>query len=295
MDSINLIDFKELLLAGDIKYLRFVEKNSNRLYLIEDYIEVSLEDKIDDLKKLNTIDEVKQYFIDRDKNTNIFEFVFAHDIKYHLDTISSMNDDDKKKLTAIIKEVKNLNINYINFTYFFVETKDGKLYFSSLSKKTNSAVLKNLKIEKVIKPADISIIMRDIKAYGAFKYHDRTIKYSDILPYIDNPLLSPDKELESIINKIRDEESKSRVNQIVKSPITSVNKKDIKEEKITLDKTSKSEKEIDNIKDKKEPIKPLPVKHHDNKFKDSIFTYCIIGFTAGVILAAITIVIGSFA
>lgn len=295
MDSINLIDFKELLLAGDIKYLRFVEKNSNRLYLIEDSIEVSLEDKIEDLKKLNTIDEVKQYFIDRDKNTNIFEFIFAHDIKYHLDTIGSMNEDEKKKLTAIIKEVKNLNINYINFTYFFVETKDGKLYFSYLSKKTNSAILKNLKIEKVIKPADISIIMRDIKAYGAFKYHDRTIKYNDILPYIDNPLLSPDKELESIINKIRDEESKSRVNQIIKSPITSVNENNIKEEKITPHKISKPGKEINNIKDKKESIKPLPVKHHDNKFKDSIFMYCIIGFTAGVILAAITIVIGSFA
>lgn len=294
MDSINLIDFKEILLAGDIKYLRFVEKNSNRLYLIEDYIEESLEDKIDDLKKLNTIDEVKQYFIGRDKNTNIFEFIFAHDIKYHLDTISSMNEEDKKKLTAIIKEVKTLNINYINFTYFFVETKDGKLYFSYFNKKTNLAVLKNLKIEKVIKPADISIIMRDIKAYGAFKYHDRTIKYSDILPYIENPLLSPDKELESIINKIRDEESKNRVNQMAKKPNPIVNKNDSKEEKITPEKTSKPEKEINNIKDKKEPIKPLPVKHHDKKFKDSIFMYCIIGFTAGVILAAITIVIGSF-
>ena len=79
MDSINLIDFKEILLAGDIKYLRFVEKNSNRLFLIEDCIDISLEDKIDDLNKLNTIDEVKHYFLSRDNNTNIFEFIFAKD------------------------------------------------------------------------------------------------------------------------------------------------------------------------------------------------------------------------
>lgn len=294
MDSINLIDFKEILLAGDIKYLRFVEKNSNRLFLIEDCIDISLEDKIDDLNKLNTIDEVKHYFLSRDNNTNIFEFIFAKDIKYHLNDISAMNEDDKKKLTAIIKEVKNLNINYINFTYFFIETKDGKLYFSYLSKKTNSAILKNLKIEKVIKPADISIIMRDIKAYGAFKYHDRTIKYSDIKTFIDNPLLKPDKELESIIRRIRNEESKSRVSQITKKTISDENKISLKKENLVTDEKPKPKKIENNAKEEKQTIKTTKEKKQNTKFKDSIFMYCIIGFTAGVILAAITIVIGSF-
>ena len=294
MDSINLIDFKEILLAGDIKYLRFVEKNSNRLFLIEDCIDISLEDKIDDLNKLNTIDEVKHYFLSRDNNTNIFEFIFAKDIKYHLNDISAMNEDDKKKLTAIIKEVKNLNINYINFTYFFIETKDGKLYFSYLIKKTNSAILKNLKIEKVIKPADISIIMRDIKAYGAFKYHDRTIKYSDIKTFIDNPLLKPDKELESIIRRIRNEESKSRVSQITKKTISDENKISLKKENLVTDEKPKPKKIENNAKEEKQTIKTTKEKKQNTKFKDSIFMYCIIGFTAGVILAAITIVIGSF-
>lgn len=294
MDSINLIDFKEILLAGDIKYLRFVEKNSNRLFLIEDCIDISLEDKIDDLNKLNTIDEVKHYFLSRDNNTNIFEFIFAKDIKYHLNDISAMNEDDKKKLTAIIKEVKNLNINYINFTYFFIETKDGKLYFSYLSKKTNSAILKNLKIEKVIKPADISIIMRDIKAYGAFKYHDRTIKYSDIKTFIDNPLLKPDKELESIIRRIRNEESKSRVSQITKKTISDENKISLKKENLVTDEKPKPKKIENNAKEEKQTIKTTKEKKQNTKFKDSIFMYCITGFTAGVILAAITIVIGSF-
>ena len=32
----------------------------------------------------------------------------------------------------------------------------------------------------------------------------------------------------------------------------------------------------------------------DKKFKGSLAMYCLIGFTAGVFLAAITIVIGSF-
>ena len=294
MDSINLIDFKEILLAGDIKYLRFVEKNSNRLFLIEDCIDISLEDKIDDLNKLNTIDEVKHYFLSRDNNTNIFEFIFAKDIKYHLNDISAMNEEDKKKLTAIIREVKNLNINYINFTYFFIETKDGKLYFSYLSKKTNSAILKNLKIEKVIKPADISIVMRDIKAYGAFKYHDRTIKYSDIKTFIDNPLLKPDKELESIIRRIRNEESKSRVSQITKKTISDENKISLKKENLVTDEKPKPKKIENNAKEEKQTIKTTKEKKQNTKFKDSIFMYCIIGFTAGVILAAITIVIGSF-
>lgn len=295
MKDINLVDFREIILSLDMKYLRFVEKKSNKMYLIEDYIKLPLEEKIEKLKSFNTMEEVENYFIGIDKNTNIFSFIYAQDIKYHLNTITSMNVIDKKKLTAIIKEVKNLNIKYINFTYFFVETGDGRLYFSTLNKNTNEACLKNLKIEKIIKPADISVIMRDIKAYGAFKYHDLTIKYSDIKKYIENPLLSIDNDIAYIVKKIRDEESKNRVNQIVKKP--PIVKTEDKDRQAILKKVPPKEKD-DTIKktipkEKDDMIKQILPKEKKN-FKDSFLMYCLIGFSAGVVLAAITIVIGSF-
>ena len=136
--------------------------------------------------------------------------------------------------------------------------------------------------------------MRDIKAYGAFKYHDRTIKYSDIKTFIDNPLLKPDKELESLIRRIRNEESKSRVSQITKKTISDENKISLKKENLVTDEKPKPKKIENNAKEEKQTIKTTKEKKQNTKFKDSIFMYCIIGFTAGVILAAITIVIGSF-
>ena len=75
MKDINLSDFNEILLSGDIKYLRFIEKKSNRLYLVEDYSKESLEDKINDLNKLNNMEEVKKYFLAKDSSVNIFEFI----------------------------------------------------------------------------------------------------------------------------------------------------------------------------------------------------------------------------
>ena len=203
MNSVELIDFRELILAGDMRYLRFVEKNSNKLYLVEYYTDTPIEVTIENLNKLTTIDEVKKYFVGQDTNTNIFEFIETRDLKHYLNTIKEMTIDEKKMLTTIVKEIKNLNISYINFTYFFVETQDRKLYYAKLNKKTNEVALKNLKIDISIKPADIDVIIRDINAYGAFKYHNKTIKYEDIIEYIDNPLLSPKEELSWVINNIR--------------------------------------------------------------------------------------------
>ena len=71
MNSIELIDFNELILAGDMKYLRFVEKNSNMLYLVEYYTNVPLEVTIENLSKFNTIEEIKNYF----KDSYMFEFI----------------------------------------------------------------------------------------------------------------------------------------------------------------------------------------------------------------------------
>ena len=185
MNSIELIDFNELILAGDMKYLRFVEKNSNMLYLVEYYTNVPLE------------------------VTYMFEFIETHDLKNHLNTIKEMNVNEKKMLTLIVKEIKDLNISYINFANFFVETQDRKLYYAKL-KKTGEAVLKNLKIDMVVKPADVDVIIRDINAYGAFKYHNVTVKYDDIKEYIDNPLISPKEELSWVIDNVRKYESEKR-------------------------------------------------------------------------------------
>lgn len=288
MNDINLVDINEIILSGDIRYLRFVEKNSNKLYLVEDYIEDSLENKVERLKQFKTIADVKQYFIDKDPNTNIFEFISAQELKYHLNEIRAMSDDDKKKLTAIIKDVKQLNINYVNFTYFFVETKDAKLYFATLNKKTNIASLKNLKIEKIRRPIDIKKVMRDIKAYGAFKFNERTVKYIDILPFIENPLLIPEEELIDVIKMIRNEQSKNRVQDIVSKPLV--------ENESNKEKIYKKEQIID--KNEKQVIQKVMDKPKKNKsekrLRDSLMLCCLIGFSAGVVLAAITIIVGSY-
>ena len=65
MKELELIDFRELILAGDMRYLRFVEKNSNKLYLVEYYTDTPIEVTIENLNKLTTIDDVKNYFISR--------------------------------------------------------------------------------------------------------------------------------------------------------------------------------------------------------------------------------------
>ncbi len=299
MNSIELIDFNELILAGDMKYLRFVEKNSNMLYLVEYYTNVPLEVTIENLSKLRTIDEVKNYF----KDSNIFEFIQSHDLKQHLNTIREMSASEKAMLTLIVKEIKNLNISYINFANFFVETQDRKLYYAKL-KKTGEAVLKNLKIDMIVKPADIDIIIRDIRAYGAFKYHNLTLKYDDIKEYIDNPLISPKEELSWVIDNVRKYESARRVQERIKEETKKEEKVEKVEPKIIeetkpLEKLKEINKEIPKTQEvaTKEP-KVKKVKknkeHKEKKFKGSLAMYCLIGFTAGVLLAAITIVIGSF-
>ena len=299
MNSIELIDFNELILAGDMKYLRFVEKKSNMLYLVEYYTNVPLEVTIENLSKLRTIDEVKNYF----KDSNIFEFIQSHDLKQHLNTIREMSATEKSMLTLIVKEIKNLNISYINFANFFVETQDRKLYYAKL-KKTGEAVLKNLKIDMIVKPADIDIIIRDIRAYGAFKYHNLTLKYDDIKEYIDNPLISPKEELSWVIDNVRKYESARRVQERIKEETKKEEKVEKVEPKIIeetkpLEKLKEINKEIPKTQEvaTKEP-KVKKVKknkeHKEKKFKGSLAMYCLIGFTAGVLLAAITIVIGSF-
>ena len=313
MNSVELIDFRELILAGDMKYLRFVEKNSNKLYLVEYYTDTPIEVTIENLNKLTTIDDVKNYFISRDRNTNIFEFIETRDLKNNINTIKEMTADEKKMLTTIVKEIKNYNISYINFTYFFVETQDRKLYYAKLSKKTNEVVLKNLKIEMVIIPADIDVIIRDINAYGAFKYHNQTIKYEDILEYIDNPLISPKEELSWVINNVRNYESTRRVQEKIKEEKKLEENKLFKEEyfddkdvdEVKLEVIPQETKPLDNLKEREKKFEPVveskkkvmkknKKKNKESKFKGSLMMYCLIGFTAGVLLAAITIVIGSF-
>lgn len=307
MNRVELIDFRELILAGDMKYLRFVEKNSNKLYLVEYYTNTPIEVTIENLNKLTTIDEVKKYFTDRDKNTNIFEFIETRDLKHNLNTIKEMTADEKKMLTTIVKEIKNYNISYINFTYFFVETQDRKLYYAKLSKKTNEVSLKILKIEMIIVPADIDVIIRDINAYGAFKYHNQTIKYEDIKGYIDNPLINPKEELSWVIDNVRNYESTRRVQEKIKEEKKLEENKLFKEEVIDekVDQVIPQEtKPLDDLKDINNDIEPVvepkkvkkkgKKKDKESKFKGSLMMYCLIGFTAGVLLAAITIVIGSF-
>ena len=307
MNRVELIDFRELILAGDMKYLRFVEKNSNKLYLVEYYTNTPIEVTIENLNKLTTIDDVKNYFISRDRNTNIFEFIETRDLKNNINTIKEMTADEKKMLTTIVKEIKNYNISYINFTYFFVETQDRKLYYAKLSKKTNEVSLKNLKIEMIIVPADIDVIIRDINAYGAFKYHNQTIKYEDIKEYIDNPLISPKEELSWVIDNVRNYESTRRVQEKIKEEKKLEENKLFKEEVIDekVDQVIPQEtKPLDDLKDINNDIEPVvepkkvkkkgKKKDKESKFKGSLMMYCLIGFTAGVLLAAITIVIGSF-
>ena len=213
MKELELIDFRELILAGDMRYLRFVEKNSNKLYLVEYYTDVPLEVTIEKLSKLKNLDEVKMYF----KDSNIFEFIETRDLKKYLNTIKSMNSDEKKLLTGIVKNIKQLNISYINFENFFVETQDRKLYYAKIVKKTGEVALKNLKIDIVINPADINTIIRDIKAYGAFKYHNQTIKYEDIKDSVENPFVSPKKELSWVIDNIRKYENTRKVQNKIKT------------------------------------------------------------------------------
>ena len=292
MKELELIDFRELILAGDMRYLRFVEKNSNKLYLVEYYTDVPLEVTIEKLSKLKNLDEVKMYF----KDSNIFEFIETRELKKYLNTIKSMNSEEKKLLTGIVKNIKQLNISYINFENFFVETQDRKLYYAKIVKKTGEVALKNLKIDIIITPADINTIIRDIKAYGAFKYHNQTIKYEDIKESIDNPFISPKKELSWVIDNIRKYENTRKVQDKIK-----VEKK--KEEKAVKEKEEETKplmelKKIDNSPkkepEKSEEKKKAKKKDKEKKFKGSLAMYCLIGFTAGVLLAAITIVIGSF-
>lgn len=291
MKELELIDFRELILAGDMRYLRFVEKNSNKLYLVEYYTDVPLEETIEKISKLKNLDELKKYF----EGSNIFEFIETRELKKYLSTIKAMNSEEKKLLTGIVKNIKNLNISYINFENFFVETQDRKLYYAKSIKKTGEVTLKNLKIDIVINPADINTIIRDIKAYGAFKYHNQTIKYEDIKESIDNPFVSPKKELSWVIDNIRKYENTRKVQNKIKTE----KKQEEKEAKAKSEETKPlmELKKLDTSA--KEPVKKKEKnkkqkKDNEKKFKGSLAMYCLIGFTAGVILAAITIVIGSF-
>ena len=45
MNEIKLKNFKEVILSDDIKYLKFEEERSNKLYLIEDSNDKILEEK----------------------------------------------------------------------------------------------------------------------------------------------------------------------------------------------------------------------------------------------------------
>ena len=290
MNGIELTDFSEIILTGDIKYLRFLEKNSNKLYLVEYNTKMPLEEIIENISKLKNMEELKKYF----NSAYIFEFIEARDLKHHLNKIKEMTSEEKKMLTVIVKEIKSLNISYINFENFFVETQDRKLFYAKL-KKTGEPVLKNLKIDLSIKPANIDTIIREIKTYAAFKYHNLTIKYDDIIEYIDNPLLSPPDELKWIINKIRIYESSRRVQEKVKEEID--NKDNLKTGNTTTKKIDELKSDVALVPDKtikSKPIVKAKNKKKDGKFKGSLMMYCLIGFTAGVLLAAITIVIGSF-
>ncbi len=297
MESINLIDFKQILLNDDIKYIRFVTKNPNRLYLIEDYTNIILEELAEQLNKLNTIDDIRNFFINKDPNVNIFEFIPLNEIKQHLDVIRNLNQTDRKKVTVILQESKKLQIKYINFTYFFVETKDGKIYYADYNSKNDEAYLKQLKIIKFVSPADYKKIVKDIKTYQAFKYHDKTIKYEDIKQYIDNPLLKVDNDLKYLIDKIRPDLLKDNLKDEMESVITNVSKNDLnlkhdEEEKVKVDNNLKKDSsqylnKEDNL------LKKSPQKEKGN-FKNSFLFYCLIGFSIGVVLAAITIVVVSY-
>ena len=220
------------------------------------------------------MEEIFSYF----KNANVFEFISAKDLKKYKEKIKLMEEIDKQKLTMIIKEAKSLNINYINFTYFFFETEDEKLYFVKELKNGNLRI-KNLKIERIITPTDINVVMRDIKAYGAFKHRNKTLKYDDIKQYIDNPLLLVDADLKWVIDKIRLEESKKKIENLK-------SKKDLKVE------VNHSKEKIKKKKEKKEFNEDKKIDNKKNK--DNIFMYCLVGFTIGVILASITIIIGNY-
>ena len=276
MNKINLQEFKEIIITEDIKYLRFIDQNSNKMYLVEDYNDKLLEEKVEDLLKLESIDDVKDYFIKNDPNTNIFEFISSKDLKNFKEEIKNMNDKDKEKLTMIVKSVKTLNIKYINFSYFFFEDENEGLHYINETKSGNISI-KNLKIEKVIIPTDINVVLRDIKAYGAFKFRNKTYKYEDIKKYIDNPLLSIDNDIKWIIDKIREHENKDKINHTIKKDLEI---KDIKREV----------KEKEEIKDEKTKNNNKKRK----KEKGNIWIYCLTGFTIGVVLAAITIIIGSY-
>lgn len=287
MKDVNLCDFSEITLVGDMKYLRFIDKKSDKLYLIEDYNPVILEDKVEKIKNFKNIEELKKYF--NNSSSRVFEFISAKDMKYYLDTIKAMSDIEKKQLTEIVKQVRNMQITYINFTYFFFETFDKCLYYSHINKKTGKILLKNLKIINVIKPADIDVIIRDIKAYGAFKYHGNTIKYEDIKEYIDNMLLNPDAKYEWLIKNLRDKMSSEKVLNKIKETHIAEDLKSIDDKKEKVDSIIKKEKD-DKPKEKK---KKNNLKEKKHGFKNSIWMYCLIGFTAGVLLAAITIIIGT--
>ena len=285
MCNVILKNFKEIILADDIKYFKFEEEKSNKLYLIEDSDDKVLEEKVENLLKCNNINEVLEYFNKTDVDANIFEFVNVLDLKDYKDTIKQMTEIEKQKLTEIIKESRDLKVKYINFTYFFFETEDEKLYFVK-ELKNGSLKIKNLKIERTIIQVDISVVMRDIKAYGAFKFRNKTIKYEDIKCYIDNPLLSVEEELKWVIDKIRAEEEKKKIDVITseKEEIKSVKEP---EEKKVLEENKDVEKPKKEKKKKK--------KNKENKSsKDNLFIYCLIGFTIGVILAAITIIVGNY-
>lgn len=288
MKNVDLCDFSEITLVGDIKYLRFVDKKSNKLYLVEDYNPMILEEKIEKINSFESINDLIIFF--NNNNANIFEFVSAKDIKFYLNTIKQMNPIEKKQLTEIIKKAKEMKITFINFTYFFFETENNYLYYSHVSKKTGEVSLKNLKILNVIRPADISVIMRDIKAYGAFKYHGNTIKYEDIKKYIDDILLTPDKKYEWLIKKLREKKSEQNVKNIIKDSFI-LNENNDKE--IIKDTVEYNKKELNNVPKKIETKEKIE-KRKKHGFKNSIWMYCLIGFTIGVLLAAITIIIGTF-
>lgn len=324
MNNISLTEFNEILLNDDIKYLRFIDEKNNRLYMIEDYNQISLDEKVESLKALTNINEVKNYFIEKDPNVNIFEFIPASELKCHLDSIRKMDNENKKKLTAILQASKNLKIKYINFTYFFIETVDHNIYYTTYNKKTDQATIRPLKILSTIYPTDYKKILRDIKTYQAFKYQNRIIKYDDIKKYIENPLLSYEEYDKRLIDGIRKEIQQEGLNkkpEIIFEKITEKQSPNIEEfsKKNTVKKIDKT-----NPEDKKETINHIindiysvekieKNNNSDNKKevilqkevsktiikenkpkKKTLLFYCLVSFSAGVILAAITILIGSF-
>ena len=96
MNGIELTDFSEIILTGDIKYLRFLEKNSNKLYLVEYNTKMPLEEIIENISKLKNMEELKKYF----NSAYIFEFIEARDLKHHLNKIKEMTSEEKKMLTV---------------------------------------------------------------------------------------------------------------------------------------------------------------------------------------------------